>query len=149
VAAVLELAVVTAQSPRIVEPLLKPEMSFRRASDHPLHLARRRLSLSWLRPVPVIAFPRNLHATRRPKTGRGRENPLRREATGRSQEGGSTIAGPRPGWGGAKGLTVTNLVRLGRRASVASENCLTHGINEPVALLRPLFAAASVKGGKE
>jgi hypothetical protein len=51
--------------------------------------------------------------------------------------------------GEAKGLTLISLVRLGRLASVPSENCLTHGINEPVALLRPLFAAASVKRGKE
>ena len=67
-----------------------------------------------------------------------------------SQEGGSTIAGSRgPAGAEAKGLTLINLVRLGRRASVASENCLTHGINEPVALLRPLFAAAPVERGKE
>ena len=62
----------------------------------------------------------------------------------------STITGALGAAGGeAKGLTLITLVCLARCASVTSQDRLTHGINELIALRRPPFTAAFVKRRKE
>jgi hypothetical protein len=151
VAAVLELAVVTGRSPRILERLLNPGSRAAGSGDGGAAFLRSTSGFSSERifsseppasfrpPAASCAPPAEfILAPASPRHSLPAKPPCRKKAENRTRLG-----------GGAKGLTVINLVRLGRRASVASENCVTHGINEPVALLRPLFAAASVKGGKE